>query len=230
MQVFDEMQVQAKALADPSRFQIFKFIASSDEPVAVAQLTELLGFNHNAIRQHLAVLVEARLLTESSEERKVRGRPRKQYRVRADALSAFRSVSGSYERLAELLLKIATSDASAFDVGFATGKADAATGSRSSTDGVRSLLGNLATEGFEPERSASDTIELHHCPFADLAAERPGIVCEIHRGIIQGQLSVLDEALTGSLSPRDPHRAGCLIHVESAQVESAHVDDDPDAP
>jgi len=165
MQVFDEMQVQAKALADPSRFQIFKFIASSDEPVAVAQLTELLGFNHNAIRQHLAVLVEAQLLTESSEDRKVRGRPRKQYQVRSDALSAFRSVSGSYERLAELLLKIANGDHEAFDVGLTTGKADAESMSAPSTDGVRSLIAHLAAEGFEPEHSAEETIELHHCPF-----------------------------------------------------------------
>ena len=83
------MQQQAKALADPSRFALFAHIAKSGGPVVVTELTELLGFNHSAIRKHLAVLVDAGLVAESDELRQRPGRPRKQYTVRDDALSAF---------------------------------------------------------------------------------------------------------------------------------------------
>lgn len=214
MDVSDEMQRQAKALADPSRFRLFRFIQEADGPVGVAELTELLQFNHNAIRQHLLVLVEADLVAESTEHRTTRGRPRKQYTARADALHAFRSVSGSYERLAAMLLVVA-SGVSPYDAGFqAATDADAAPGSAPSpVPAVRRLLVNLATEGFEPLESGPGELTLMHCPFADVAAQDQGIVCELHRGMIDGQLAADGEDLRAELIPRDPHNAGCLLSV-----------------
>ena len=48
-----ELQVQAKALGDPTRHRIFRYIADAAAPVGVAELTDHVGLNHNAIRQHL---------------------------------------------------------------------------------------------------------------------------------------------------------------------------------
>ena len=118
MHLSDEMQVQAKALSDPSRFRIFRHIAESTEPVHVADLTELLGFNHNAIRQHLKVLVDAALVAETTERRTERGRPRKLYAARSDALRSFESVSGSHERLAAMLLDLHLSGSEPYGAGF----------------------------------------------------------------------------------------------------------------
>lgn len=42
----------------------------------MAELTSYLGFNHDAIRQHLAVLVEAGLVAGSVESNHGRGRPK----------------------------------------------------------------------------------------------------------------------------------------------------------
>ena len=70
-----EVQQRARALGDPSRFRLFEYITNSTDEVPVAKLTELLGFNHNAIRQHLNVLVEAGLVIETDEKRTTRGRP-----------------------------------------------------------------------------------------------------------------------------------------------------------
>lgn len=50
------VQEQARALGDPTRHAIFRNIAEAGGPVGVAELTEQLGLNHNAIRQHLAKL------------------------------------------------------------------------------------------------------------------------------------------------------------------------------
>ena len=60
----DTLQEQARALGDPTRHEIFRYIADAGRPVDVAELTSHLGLNHNAIRQHLAKLVNADLVTE----------------------------------------------------------------------------------------------------------------------------------------------------------------------
>ena len=75
------LQIQARALGDRTRHDIFQYLVDAGEPVGVAELTAHFGFNHNAIRQHLAKLVDAELVVESTESRAGRGRPRLQYLV-----------------------------------------------------------------------------------------------------------------------------------------------------
>jgi len=213
MQLDPAMQDQAKALADPSRFRIFQFIVEANSPVAVAELTELLGFNHNAIRQHLAVLTDTGLIAEFDEVRRTRGRPRKQYRARADALHAFRSVSGSYERLAQLLLELHGSTRSPFEVGrdfsLSAGNPEAA------DEPITALIHLLTIEGFEPTLDEDGAITLGHCPFADVAEQNPGVVCELHRGLLAGAAEAAGATIQVELTPRPPATAGCLVSVEA---------------
>lgn len=216
MDVSDDMQLQAKALADPSRFRLFRHIVQAERAVGVAELTELLGFNHNAIRQHLTVLTESGLVAETTERRTTRGRPRKEYTARQDALNAFRSVSGSYEKLASLLLQVIAEEQEPFDVGYRAALASAIDEpeAENPAEVIDLLLKQLAAEGFEPEQTSPLSAKLLHCPFADVAADGPGVVCELHRGLISGYLAGRDETMTGDLSPRDPHKAGCLVAIE----------------
>jgi len=58
------LQRQARALGDPTRHQIFRYVADAGEPTGVAELTAHFGLNHNAIRQHVAKLVTAGLVRE----------------------------------------------------------------------------------------------------------------------------------------------------------------------
>ncbi len=214
------LQQQARALGDPSRFQIFDHIRTSDAPVPIADLTELLGFNHNAIRQHLHVLVESGLIAEFTERRTTRGRPRKLYVLRDDAMNVFAALSGSYEQLAGLLLELATSSASPYDVGRVAGR-----------DGVRvpeHALGHedladhleqqLRISGFEPRRMSPTMLELGHCPFAELAQRNQSVVCELHRGLLDGHLDALSEELRAQLEPRDPAIAGCRVELRPSTV------------
>lgn len=221
MQLDDAMQDQAKALSDPSRFRIFRFIVDTDEPVGVAELTELLGFNHNAIRQHLAVLTSAGLVAEFDEIRQTRGRPRKQYRARADALHAFRSVSGSYERLAHLLLELHGSDRSAFEVG----RDFSLRQEPPRDDGpIATLLRLLTVEGFEPRVDDTGGITLENCPFADVAEQNPGVVCELHRGLLAGAAEAAGTSIRVELTPRPPATAGCLVAVAGSGADGSSDD------
>lgn len=203
--VSDVLQQHARALADPSRLRIFRYIAESASPVAVAELTDLLGFNHNAVRQHLAVLVQSGLILEEREVRSRPGRPRLLYAAREDALRSFGDSTRSYQRLAGLLLEIATTGDTAYDVGRRASLQDRDEAEAESS--LTTLLRQLSIEGFEPEQ-AGEAIVLHNCPFADVATDGPSVVCELHRGLIDGHLG---DGQSVGLELRDPQLGGCRV-------------------
>ncbi len=86
-----KIQIQARALGDPTRYRLYRYIASSENNVTVAELTELVGFNHNAVRQHLNILLSAGLVCEELELRSTPGRPRLPYRLSPDVEGTFES-------------------------------------------------------------------------------------------------------------------------------------------
>src|SRR5436305_2032857 len=75
----------ARALGDPTRFRIFRLVAEAVAPVRVASLTEQIGINHSAVRQHLAKLCDAGLLVEEFAVGAGPGRPPLVYRLSPDA-------------------------------------------------------------------------------------------------------------------------------------------------
>ena len=99
------LQEQARALGDPTRHSIFRYIADSDQPADVTEMTAHFGLNHNAIRQHLAKLVDAGLIVESTAAARGRGRPKLQYTVEPAADGRW-GVTSPYERLSVLLTEM----------------------------------------------------------------------------------------------------------------------------
>src|SRR3954466_13240467 len=92
------LQEQARALGDPTRHDVFQYLVAAEGPVDVAELTAHFGLNHNAIRQHLAKLVDAGLVGGGRPPPTGRGRPRLQYEVDPRADSRW-GAQGPYERL-----------------------------------------------------------------------------------------------------------------------------------
>ena len=201
----ESLQTVARALSDPTRASIFWHIFDADEPVFVAELTKLLGFHHNAIRQHISKLVHSGLVVEEVERRDRPGRPRLQYIAPDDALSAFGDASRNYQRLSRLLLEIAQSGEDAYEVGVSSARADR--GEESPTADLAALLPALSAGGFAPKLE-NDTIVLESCAFADVASEGPSVVCELHRGLIDGALGV-----EADLVAKDPQEASCEIRL-----------------
>ena len=76
----DAATEQARALGDPTRNAIFRYIDAASDPVGVAELTDHFGLNHNAIRQHLAKLRDAGLVVEELAAPSGPGRPPLRYR------------------------------------------------------------------------------------------------------------------------------------------------------
>jgi predicted ArsR family transcriptional regulator len=209
------LQEQARALGDPTRHEIFRYIADAGRPIDVAELTAHLGLNHNAIRQHLAKLLKAELVTEDHASSTGRGRPRLNYSVHPAAESRW-GITGPYERLSLLLVEMLRTGDSAVEVGHRSvrprrlGKAD-------EDDPVGVVVDEMARQGFDPSvRSRGDRVEvvLRTCPFATTALADPDTVCSLHLGIAEGVAELAGgRVVVDELVPHDPRRANCRLRL-----------------
>lgn len=210
------VQRQARALGDPTRYDIFRFVAESRTPVRVSALAEYLGFNHNAVRQHLAKLTEAGLLTEERSSPTTTGRPPLVYRVAPTAMGSW-GAPGPYELLALLLLDVARGTRSPEEAGAEAGRA-LATACPPGVDPLDALETEMARRGFEPRRETSGPmteIVLERCPFMAAANADPETVCAVHRGLAAGILEGMDaDQRVENLVVHDPVRAGCRLQIE----------------
>jgi predicted ArsR family transcriptional regulator len=208
------LTAQARALGDPTRHAIFRYIGRSARPVGVAELTAHFGFNHNAIRQHLAKLRNAGLVLEATEPPSGRGRPALSYRPLPGAAERWGSPS-PYEDLAGLLVELVRRGGAPYDVGFDAGVRLA--GEQGAEGDAIDVLENVARRlGFEPHRltrSARVDLVLDRCPFATVAASAPDVVCELHRGLVEGITSTGRSATFRRLVVRSPLRGGCRIEL-----------------
>jgi predicted ArsR family transcriptional regulator len=206
------MQQQARALGDPTRHGLFRYIATSEQPVDVAELTDHFGFNHNAIRQHLAKLVDADLVVEERAPASGPGRPRLLYSM-DPAVDSRWGVSGPYERLSLLLTEIIRSGDGPREVGRRAGR-QLREGSPS--DGVAQLRTAMARQGFEPEvrhRRDGPEILLQACPFESSALADPETVCQLHLGLAEGIVGDDGSVEVEELVAKDPRRANCRLEL-----------------
>ena len=144
------VQRQARALGDPTRHAIFRYVADSSQPVDIATLTAHFGLNHNAIRQHLTKLCAARLLIETQAVPTGPGRPRLEYRPAPEGAGSWGTPS-PYQQLSLLLLAALRSGRAARAVGAEAGRALAG-GLPHAPDPVDVLEAHAARHGFEPQR------------------------------------------------------------------------------
>jgi len=206
------IQVQARALGDPTRHEIFRYLADADTPVDVAELTAHLGLNHNAIRQHLAKLMDAQLVVESVAPAIGPGRPRLRYVVDPSTDSRW-GATGPYERLSMLLTEIVRTGDTPIEVGRRAGlrqRLGAAPVDHPATEFVE----QMARLGFQPTvRRHNDVVDvtLEVCPFTSAVLTDPDTVCELHLGLAEGLAEAVGGLVVDELVPKDPRRAHCRL-------------------
>lgn len=206
------LQVQARALGDPTRHGIFQYLVDAAEQVDVAELTEHFGLNHNAIRQHLAKLVEAELVLESTGAPSGRGRPRLRYVVNPSTDSRW-GVTGPYERLSMLLTEIVRTGESPVEVGRRAGLR-MPQGSDFDADPVLAFVEQMARQGFDPtvrRRGDRVAVTLETCPFASAVLTDRDVVCDLHLGMAQGVAEAVGGMEVEELIAKDPRQARCRL-------------------
>lgn len=206
------LQEQARALGDPTRHAIFEYLRDAPGQVGVAELTLNFDLNHNAIRQHLAKLVDAGLATEAVAAPHGRGRPPLVYELHPRASDRW-GVAGPYERLSAMLAEIIATGTSPGEVGRRAG-AQRAGSFAPGTDALAALDEVMTGEGFDPAVDTSERpgeMVLHTCPYATTADRAPSVVCELHLGLAQGLCESIGGITIDRLVVADPHSAGCRL-------------------
>jgi predicted ArsR family transcriptional regulator len=192
----DRLQI-LKALGDNTRYAIYLELARSAVPLATAEVADTLGLHVNTVRPHLERMRELGLVERKIQPQGV-GRPQHRYSLAPDAPSLGLEPP-TFPLLAALLAGAAAlagvTAEEAAEVGRDQGHADA---QRISAEGcLEALSVQLTTLGFDPavvESEDGATVAFTHCPFAELAAAFPEVVCHLHRGMVEGLVAVFDDA------------------------------------
>jgi predicted ArsR family transcriptional regulator len=202
---------QHKVLSSISRAAVLDLLRSRAQPLGVVEVAQHVGLHQNTVRSHLDLLVESGFAIRRSDAPNGPGRPRVVYEA-TDRTED----SHSYRLLAELLVQnlIDTNERpgeAAVTAGrsWATSTRHRQPGSdepgtdsvppASEDEAIAAVVRMLGDSGFAPELSADGTvINLHRCPFRELAASHPDVVCGAHLGIIQGALADLGDMVSAT--------------------------------
>lgn len=199
-----------KALADDTRYRLYRYIGLAGRPVSVREMSRRLSLHPNTLRPHLRRLEEAGLVGHEVRKTATVGRPQTMYTVREPEPEGGRD----YRLLAEMLsglirgrrqLEQAHELARQWG-GYLVAQGGPKPGVRLPARRNLALLQeSMAKAGFEPRfrRQSSSAIEvtLRDCPFKDLADDHRDLVCTLHRGLLEGML----EGLKPSLALREFH-------------------------
>ena len=196
-----------KALADDTRFRLYRYLGLSRRPVSVRELATRLSLHPNTLRPHLRRLEEAGLVRRETRKGSgpgTVGRPQTRYAaVERDARSG-----RDYRLLAEILAGLVTG-ARARDRAVALAQewgqylavqGGPRPGTRLAASRNLAVLQEAMSEaGFDPRfrRAGRGVVEvsLRDCPFRDLLEDHRELVCSIHRGLVEGMLGALKPPL-----------------------------------
>lgn len=215
----EELLRQGHAMGDPTRHRIFRYIAQADRPVGVAELTEHVQLNHNAVRQHLEVLVNAGLVDEGLESRVRPGRPRLLYQVAPEAAGRW-GTTGPFELLASALAEALASRSGPYEVGVRRGRQRARELQLRDREAEPAgmLLAEMLERGFRPRlKRKGERLEysLQRCPFSSVAEQSPEVICELHRGLMDGLSLGLDRPVhVVEFTPRRTTRQACRVTAQ----------------
>lgn len=215
----DYISKHSKVFSSSTRSHIFEIISRAKTPIEVAELTQILSLNHNAIRQHLNKLKDSGLVLEKKVSKSKRGRPKFVYMLSAEGESIFHQQE-AYVNLSIGLLNILSSQRSPADVGRDIGVLIAEKRSKEqdySSDPVGYISQEMARQGFHPvvrKDLTTGFIELQHCPLELAAVTDSRTVCQYHLGIAQGLAQTIGGIKIDYLDPKDPSQAGCILKVE----------------
>lgn len=210
-----ELQIQARALGDPTRHAIFRQLLDASEALDVVALSDRVGVHHNAVRQHLAKLMDADLVIETTARPAGRGRPRLLYRAHPAADSRWGGLS-PFERLAVLLTEVIRTGDAPIDVGRRAGRA-LAPKVPTAGDPIEELCARIEGQGFEPtvrRRGPHAVITLQQCPFTSAVLTDPDTVCTLHLGMAEGLAEGIGGLEVEELAVKDPRHAGCTLRCQ----------------
>jgi len=194
-----------KALADDTRFRLYRYLRLSGRSVSVRELSARLSLHPNTLRPHLRRLEEAGLVRREARKGATVGRPQTMYsavdrdgregrdwRLLAEILAGLVTGARARERAASLAREWGQ---------YLVIQGGPKPGTRLPARRYLAVLQEaMAEAGFDPRfrRSGKGSVEitLRDCPFRDLLEDHRELVCAIHRGLLEGMLGSLKPPLS----------------------------------
>jgi predicted ArsR family transcriptional regulator len=216
MQTMTAAHHRHRLLAGLTRSRLLVVLRDSRGPMGVRELADAVALHPNSVREQLARLAEAGLVTTEAAPPSGRGRPRLRYVARPedDEQEPYRALAGV---LAEELGRMADPATRAAEAGERWGRAlIGPAGSVTDEDAaVGRLVGLLADVGFEPEGPdlPGGPIRLRRCPFEPLARDHRGVVCGVHLGLMRGALREMGAPLDAVAVEPYVQPDLCLAHL-----------------
>lgn len=202
----NERDQRFRALADPTRRDLLRFLDRADRPQDVRALAAEVDLHPNTVRDHLDLLHRAGLVTRTTENRDKPGRPKVLFEA-ADRGTRSPGSEG-YRFLAEVLAgymhaHLDNPARAAEEAGRAWGRYMVAKPEPfdlpDSNQVLNQIVTALAEMGFAPDEEEvgddSFVIRLHDCPFRDVARNRTDVVCSVHLGMLRGMTEELGESM-----------------------------------
>lgn len=193
-----------KALAEDTRYRLYRYIGLAARPVSVREMSRRLSLHPNTLRPHLRRLEEVGLVSREVRKSAAVGRPHTLYTARAADAGEGRD----YRLLAEMLCGLVRGKQALQQAqGLARQWGSYLVAQGGPKPGVRLparrnlaiLQEAMARAGFEPrfrrEPNASVEVTLRNCPFRELADDHRDLVCTLHRGLVEGMVGGLKPPL-----------------------------------
>jgi predicted ArsR family transcriptional regulator len=186
-----------KALADDTRYRLYRHLRLSGRAVSVRELAARLSLHPNTLRPHLRRLEDAGLVSSETRKGAAVGRPQvlyaavdrddregRDYRLFADVVSGLLTGSRQRERAHQMAREWGV---------YLMGRSVPRPGTRRPAGpNLAALQEALAEAGFDPRfrRRSRQVVEisLRGCPFRDLVDEHRELACSVHRGLLEGML------------------------------------------
>lgn len=193
-----------RALADDTRFRLYRHMGLAGRPVSVRELATRLSLHPNTLRPHLRRLEDAGLVTREIRRGSGVGRPQTMFaladvqgaggrdlRLLADILAGLLRGRRAAERARALAREwgsyLVSRGLPKPGVPLPPGR------------NLALLQGAMAGAGFQPRfrRTGGGSVEvaLRDCPFREMLEDHRELVCGIHRGLLEGMLESLKPPL-----------------------------------
>jgi predicted ArsR family transcriptional regulator len=203
------------ALSEPARRALYTYVAAQDHPVCRDEAAQACGLKRSTAAFHLDRLVTDGLLEVGFARLSGRagpgaGRTAKLY-TRAARQIRVSLPPRQYELACGILAAAVESARSpGADVGEAVAREAQRVGHQLAAAGT-TLAEVLDHAGYEPKPAPGGTVHLANCPFHELAACHPGLVCAMNLHLLRGVMAGLAAPGQARL---DPGEGRCCVTIE----------------
>ncbi|MBO8162234.1 MAG: helix-turn-helix domain-containing protein [Brevibacillus sp.] len=212
------------ALADPTRFSIYQYVANCKKQVTVQEIADQFSIHPNVARLHLCKLEDVNLLQSESDKRGRGGRPSRLYSLSEQVVS-LQFPPRDYQLIADIAVESLLSlgeagEAALIRMGRRIGveaakralhQIGATPEKLTFAEAMDSIHRLIVAQGLNPEIEQIDEssirFRVYNCTFSEIAKRYPNSICKMHNAMLSGIFEVYFGEI--ELQEQESMQSGC---------------------